>query len=293
MREQQRELVAAEPEGRVAAAAVGQRGCDAAQDAVAVVVPEAVVAELEVVDVDHRERQLMPVAQGERLVLDRVLVEGAVVAESGQRVRERALERGLVPARELASSGEVEEQQGTWQPDQAGRKRLPAHAGDAGVEHRARLVGLEREAPVIGLDRHDVLQVARRVDALLLFAHVRAPGASHLRRQPVLDLTDVLVLAGGDDPAVLVDQLDVGDRGPAGDQLEQLLRLVDGVLALADIAHRPRDRACVGLLVRELLGHERLADGVREQTLGHDPDDHERQERGREQPDDEGRHLVR
>ena len=74
-------------------APVRQRRRDAAQDAVAVLVPEAVVAELEVVDVDHRERELVPVALGQRLVLGRVLVERAVVAEAGQRVGERALQR--------------------------------------------------------------------------------------------------------------------------------------------------------------------------------------------------------
>ena len=88
--EQERELVAAEPEGL---AALAQPRGDLRKDAVARRVPVAVVDPLEIVDVHEAERQrprLLLCAQ--QLTLE-PLVEVTVIAEPGQRIRERQSHR--------------------------------------------------------------------------------------------------------------------------------------------------------------------------------------------------------
>ena len=91
-----RELLAADPADDVAGAdgraeVVGQLG----QHLVADRVPEDVVDLLEVVDVDHHDRDVRVLGGGERQLAPKALVEVAVVVEAGQRVGLRlALQAG-------------------------------------------------------------------------------------------------------------------------------------------------------------------------------------------------------
>ena len=84
--EQERELVAAEPEGL---AALTQPRADLRKDAVARRVPVAVVDLLEVVDVDEAERQRPRLLFGAQQLTLEPLVEVTVIAEPGQRIGER------------------------------------------------------------------------------------------------------------------------------------------------------------------------------------------------------------
>ena len=102
MREEDRELVTADAEGAVGAAqGVVQQGAEAAQDAIAVGVAARVVDRLELVDVDEEERQRDVVAQGGRDLPIELLVEGAMVAQPGERVAQRIGEGRLVANLEL------------------------------------------------------------------------------------------------------------------------------------------------------------------------------------------------
>jgi len=98
--EEQRELVAAESEGL---AALAEPRTDLREDAVPRRMPVAVVDPLEVVDVDEAERQRPRLLlRAQQLALE-PLVELAVIAEPGQRIREgephrpqRSVRRALV-----------------------------------------------------------------------------------------------------------------------------------------------------------------------------------------------------
>ena len=102
MREEDRELVTADAEGAVGTAqGVVQHGAEAAEDAIAVGMATRVVDRLEVVDVDEKERQRDVVAQGGRDLPIELLVEGAVVAQPGERVAQRIGQGRLVANLEL------------------------------------------------------------------------------------------------------------------------------------------------------------------------------------------------
>ena len=95
-REQDGELVAPDPEGAIGAPQVRPHDLGGGpQDLVAGHVAEAVVRLLEVVDVDHQQRQRRGiVARRGELVVERLL-ERAVIAQAGQAVEER-IEPGAV-----------------------------------------------------------------------------------------------------------------------------------------------------------------------------------------------------
>ena len=84
--EEQRELVAAEPEGL---AVLAQAPADAGEHTVADRVPVEVVDPLEVVHVDHAERERLVVGLGAEQLVLQPLLEAAVVAEPAQRVGQR------------------------------------------------------------------------------------------------------------------------------------------------------------------------------------------------------------
>ncbi len=88
--EEQRELVAAEPEGL---AALAESRADLREDAVARRMPVAVVDLLEVVDVDEAERQRPRLLLRTQQLALEALVELTVIAEPGQRIREREAHR--------------------------------------------------------------------------------------------------------------------------------------------------------------------------------------------------------
>ena len=96
-RHDDRELVAADPEGPVRATQVaghGRRGVT--QQDVADRVAAGVVDPLEVVEVDDGERQRLVVADRAGPLALHLLLEGAVVAQPGQRVAERLGARPVV-----------------------------------------------------------------------------------------------------------------------------------------------------------------------------------------------------
>jgi hypothetical protein len=87
LRKQDRELLAADPAGDVAAAqALHRSDRDAAQDDVALLVPVQVVQELEVVEVERDQRERPPVPLRPVHLAAHPLVEESVVAEPRQEV---------------------------------------------------------------------------------------------------------------------------------------------------------------------------------------------------------------
>ena len=143
----ERELVATDPERPVGAAHVGgHRRRRLAQDQVAGGVAARVVDPLEVVEVEDRERQraAVPGRAIDPLALD-LLLEGAVVAEAGQRVAQR-LRAGPVV-------GVLEDAPGLARGARPARARdAPARrsaAQDEGQEPGCASVGTsERRAPI-------------------------------------------------------------------------------------------------------------------------------------------------
>ncbi len=134
--EQHRELVAAEPRDRVGRArALHQPLRGGLQQPVADVVPERVVHVLEVVEVDHQDRQPVLRAPRERdRVLDAV-AEQAAVREQGQRVVERELAQLVLERLALGHVAQVE--------------REPL---DGGVVQQVAADALRDEALVLGAD---------------------------------------------------------------------------------------------------------------------------------------------
>ena len=87
LRQQDRELVAADAEGAVRPAQLaGQRSGERDQAAVARAVAALVVDPLEVIEIDHREGQRRAVPSGDHPLALELLLEPTVVAEAGQRV---------------------------------------------------------------------------------------------------------------------------------------------------------------------------------------------------------------
>jgi hypothetical protein len=123
--EEDRELVAAEPE-RLAALAQARR--DLRQHPVAGRMPEAVVDLLEVVDVDQAERDGMAeLLRVDQLALE-ALVEVAVVAEPRERVRER--EPHGAQRAEGRALVERDREQRPDESDREGRRAHPEHVQD-------------------------------------------------------------------------------------------------------------------------------------------------------------------
>ena len=156
MREQDRELVAAEAEGAVAGALLAQQLGELAQQAVAVLVAVAVVLELEVVDVEQRERDGAGVA---RRLADRageLVLEGAVVVEVGEAVAARALEGGAVEHADAAAAEHVEQRQRDQQAEQHEQPEAVAEGGDAGPQRLGVAVLGEQDVAAEQVHRRDV-----------------------------------------------------------------------------------------------------------------------------------------
>ena len=96
-RHDDRELVAADPERPIAPAQVGRdRRAGVAQDLVPDRVAASVIDQLEVVEIDDRERELLSIPDGARpLALD-LLLERPMIAQARQRVAQRFRPRAIV-----------------------------------------------------------------------------------------------------------------------------------------------------------------------------------------------------
>ena len=82
-RQDRSELVAADPTGDVRLPQrARESGCEGAQDAIAFLVPLAVVPLLEVVEVEEEERDTSPVAPRPRRLQRELRVQGAVVEKA-------------------------------------------------------------------------------------------------------------------------------------------------------------------------------------------------------------------
>ena len=147
-RQDDRELVAADPERPVRAAQVRRRqGRGVAQQAVAGGVTAGVVDLLEVVDVEEGEGQRQAVPRRVGPLALHLLLERPVVAEAGQRIAQRFRSRALVgvlddPARLLEALGGFEHAPG--QPDREGTED-DRHADQTEGRHQHRRPAAPRE----------------------------------------------------------------------------------------------------------------------------------------------------
>ena len=156
VREQQRELVAPEPERAVAGARVAQQLGELAQQAVAVLVAVAVVLELEVVDVEQRERDRGAVAQRLPDRAGELVLEGTMVVEVGQPVAARALQGGAVEHADAPAAEQVEERQRDQQAQHHEQPEAVAERRDARLQRLAGAVLGEHDVAVEQLERDDV-----------------------------------------------------------------------------------------------------------------------------------------
>jgi hypothetical protein len=83
-----------------------QQLAEAAQDAVATRMALAVIDRLELVEIDEHQRQRRPVAHGGLDLTVELLVEGAMVAQPGERITQRVGQCGLVTDLELRLTGD-------------------------------------------------------------------------------------------------------------------------------------------------------------------------------------------
>ena len=156
VREQQRELVAPEPERAVAGARIAQQLGELAQQAVAVLVAVAVVLELEVVDVEQRERDRRAVAQRLPDRTGELVLEGTMVVEVGQPVTARALQGGAVEHADAPAAEQVEERQRDQQAQHHEQPEAVAERCDARLQRLAGAVLGEHDVAVEQLERDDV-----------------------------------------------------------------------------------------------------------------------------------------
>ena len=204
MRQEEGELVAADPERRVGRAdRLGDEGADLAEELVADGVAPRVVDALELVDVDEHEREGGAVAPR---ALDHPgdgLLEGAVVAKSGEAVAQRRLAGALVQLAQPRAGG-LERARRT--KDLAGHPdREAAQQREQRGERRQRLDGQRHERDRRGdhdLPAVDPGQVDRRSPVRVVVGH----------RREVEDLAGQgarveRVLGLGDERAAGVDEL--------------------------------------------------------------------------------------
>ena len=133
--QQQRELVAPEPERL---AAMAQAACDLDEDAVAGGMAVAVVDALEVVDVDDAERKRKALLVSSVEVALEALEEMPRVAEPGERVGQRELHRldRRPHVQPVEDDGDERRQRGCGD-EQAGRRAQVAERGEPAAHERA------------------------------------------------------------------------------------------------------------------------------------------------------------
>ena len=156
LRQQQRELLAADPEHAVGRAhAAPQQHADLPQRVVAGDMPARVVELLEVVDVGEHEREAGR-ARGREPAHG--LVEAAVVREAGERVRGRLELLALERAQALERHRGVRDQQRRVVDDLRRQRRAAAVAGEVAVRARR---GAQRQAEAAALEIDAALVTAR------------------------------------------------------------------------------------------------------------------------------------
>ena len=154
LREQDRELVAAEPERL---AALAEPSGDLRQHLVAGRVAEAVVDPLEVVDVDEAERQRQIVLLRRSELALQPLVEVAMVAEAGERVGE-----GEPHRRQGAVLRALVERDREQRAEERGREqRRPLPEDDEDQRRRAHQRERDRRPPDVRADQAEEAAAAR------------------------------------------------------------------------------------------------------------------------------------
>ena len=287
------ELVAADPVGAVARPPIAQDLRDALDHGVAVGMPVAVVQELEVVDVEHHERQRLVEAGRGRDGLRELVVERALVRQVGHPVARRLGECPVMPPDHVSSSEDVEERNTHDQARASDHEQRPADVCELGVEGRVVVRGLVRVLGPRELHRGDELEVAEVAPRVALVTRVRSACAEDVHDARIrVPGPDGAMVIGCDDLAVLVENLCLQCAGALPQDGQDRVDLDEGRGRREAVPADRLEDLDVASLHRRVLGDLRAASVPVDDREADDLDHRERHDEAEEQPKREAQATV-